>query len=314
MRTFGSDAVRRGKSSEKELVQTIQIVPFKPRLWLKRLSWLAFFCWIVLAYWMRLQQDDACAQNANFQIVLTGILPSIINESSGLIRFTDSTFLTHNDDNDSNLYEISTTGRLINTFPITGVQTTDWESITSDSAHIYLGDFGNNLNKRKSLRIYIISKATMNVIDTIQYRYADQLHFPPLLPSEMNFDVEAMVAYNDSLYLFSKNRTATSYSTVYVVPAKAGFFVANKVATVYLNGQVTDAALSADTQRLALLTYGKLYFVNWPLLAGKANTEACINLYQGRQCEGIVYTQRDTLYFTNEQRGIYRINPKKSQH
>ncbi|HTF81973.1 MAG TPA: hypothetical protein VL947_09615, partial [Cytophagales bacterium] len=155
-----------------------------------------------------------------------------IDESSGLAHITDSTFYTHNDGSDNRLYEIDLKGRLLSTKEIPNISLTDFEEMAEDQEHYYIGDIGNNSNLRRNLRIYKVHKKDFSRIDTISFSYPDQTEFPPV-KKERNFDCEAFVYHNDSLFLFSKNR---GYKLVkmYALPAKKGTYKAVVVDSMYL--------------------------------------------------------------------------------
>ena len=85
-------------------------------------------------------------------------LPNSISETSGLL-FYNGKLITHNDSGDAaNLYELDTIrGNITRTITISNATNSDWEDITQDDTHIYIGDFGNNSNgNRQDLKIYKI--------------------------------------------------------------------------------------------------------------------------------------------------------------
>ena len=55
---------------------------------------------------------------------------------------------------DPAIYYISYTGEIIKKRNIINSKNKDWEDITKDNKFLYIGDFGNNLNNRKDLKIY----------------------------------------------------------------------------------------------------------------------------------------------------------------
>ena len=140
-------------------------------------------------------------------------LPAEVRESSGLIFF-DGMYWTLNDSgNLPCLYALDVDdGHLLRTVCMEGVPNIDWEELTQDEEHLYIGDFGNNRGTRKDLRIYKINKkdipagenVTVSRFDTIMFSYAIQEDFDKRT-HQHNFDCEAMLALNDSLFLFTKN-------------------------------------------------------------------------------------------------------------
>src|SRR5690606_2488100 len=140
-------------------------------------------------------------------------LPASISESSGLQSYQNGFVWTHNDSgSEPVLYQIDTTGKINKFITITNATNYDWEDLAKDAeGNMYIGDFGNNQNKRKNLQIYKISNpenapSDRSKAEVIEYYYPDQNTFPPS-PSTRNFDVEAMIVYKEHIYLFSKNST-----------------------------------------------------------------------------------------------------------
>lgn len=195
-------------------------------------------------------------------------VPSVIEETSGLIATGPNTLWSHNDSGgDPKLYAFDTTGTLLRTLVVRNATHVDWEEITTDSlGRVYIGDFGNNANARTNLRIYRIPPPASIAGDSvdaeiIHFSYPDQTAFPPA-DSLLKFDMEAMVAWGDSLYLFSKNRTAPfdGYTRRYRLPQDPGTYTATLVDSFYCGPGpqtqfwVTAAALSPNREHLVLLS------------------------------------------------------------
>jgi hypothetical protein len=195
-------------------------------------------------------------------------VPSVLSETSGLIVTGPNTLWSHNDSGDDpKLYAFDTTGTLQRTLVLRNAGNVDWEEITQDTqGRVYVGDFGNNSNNRTNLRIYRIpppdqvsgDSVTAEIID---FDYPDQAAFPP--PDSLKkFDMEAMVALGDSLYLFSKNRTSPfdGYTRCYRLPQAPGTYTAELVDSFYCGPGpetqywVTAAALSPNGEHLVLLS------------------------------------------------------------
>lgn len=186
------------------------------------------------------------------------ILPSVLNEASGLYYAGPDSLWWHNDGGDiPALYLTNDQGELLRTVPLPGLRNIDWEDITvDDQGFLYIGDFGNNLNQRKDLRIYRFHPPTASV-DSILFAYEDQHAFPPPA-EEANFDMEAMFWYGDTLHLFSKNRLqkGSYYTKHYTLPAAPGTYTARLRDSIYLRKRVvTGAAISPDGKAVALVAY-----------------------------------------------------------
>ncbi|MDZ7846785.1 MAG: hypothetical protein U5L96_08435 [Owenweeksia sp.] len=69
----------------------------------------------------------------------------------------------------------------------------------------------------------------------IDFSYAPQKSFPPE-KAKRNFDLEAMVYANDSLFLFTKNRTQpfSGYTYLYAMPAKPGTYQLSPIDSISL--------------------------------------------------------------------------------
>lgn len=186
------------------------------------------------------------------------VLPPDFVEVSGLYITAPDSIWWHNDGGDRpRLLLTDGRGRVRQRISIPGIKNRDWEDITADDAgNLYLGDFGNNLNRRTDLRIYRYHPGTRQ-LDSILFSYPDQKSFPPALP-QWNFDAEAFLWFRDSLHIFSKNRIGAGnyYTKHYVLPTQPGQYTAILRDSLLLPKRVvTGAALSPDHQQIALLSY-----------------------------------------------------------
>ena len=176
-------------------------------------------------------------------------LPSVIQETSGLL-FLDGKIITNNDGGDAaNLYEIdSLTGGLLRTININNATNIDWEDLADDETHIYIGDFGNNYGTRNNLKIYKILKSeyknnTSVSSETISFSYEDQTNFNS--SNSHNFDAEAFVIYEDSILIFTKNR-GDFKTNVYKIPKTIGNHTAVKVSSANVGGLITGATYNGN--------------------------------------------------------------------
>ena len=200
-----------------------------------------------------------------------GLLPKGIEESSALICVQDSLFITLNDSGGSaTLYIIDGNARLVDSCVITNAVNVDWEALTTDGQNrIFIGDIGNNKNKRTDLAIYSVDLNTVLTQSTaeaekISFSYPDQTAFPPV-DSLLYFDAEALIYRNDSLFILTKNRTVPfdGISKVYGLSTTPGEQIAKQYPDIHLRPThwtedcITDATLHHDT--LYILTYSKIY-------------------------------------------------------
>ena len=199
------------------------------------------------------------------QISVVTQLESNINETSGLL-FLNGKTITHNDSGgQAALYEIDvTTGNVNRTVTVTNATNVDWEDITQDGNYIYVGDFGNNNGSRKNLKIYKISiQEYLNTPDekvtaeVINFNYSDQTDFTSSQYST-NFDAEALIAYKDHLYIFSKN-WGDQKTNIYEVPKDPGTYTVDKIDTINTNGLITGADFNPLTHKIVLTGYSLIF-------------------------------------------------------
>ena len=246
-----------------------------------------------------------------YKIEKIATLPSVINESSGIVMINDSVFWTINDGGGkSELYEVDRKGTLQSVIKIPNSTNVDWEEITLDKkGTIYIGDFGNNDNTRKDLCIYKYNPLNQTT-ERIDFSYLDQHTFPPEKKNK-NFDCEAMFHLNDSLYLVSKNR-GNKMVRFYKMPDKAGVYQLLPFYTTYVNSMITGASIDYKNEKIALLSYGKFYLLD--IEQGESlhlKMISCVRFARNAQAEGIAYGKNDVLFVTNEQGTVFKISPKK---
>ena len=199
-------------------------------------------------------------------------LPLELEEVSGLYFQQPDKFWWHNDSGaQPKLYQTDRKGKLTQTIFLEEIQNKDWEDIThDDEGNIYIGDFGNNRNARRDLKIYIYHPEK-KTCDSISFIYPDQQAFPPPKP-ERNFDMEAFFWHKGQLHLFSKNRLGAGdyFTKYYTLDAKPGKQEAVLKDKIFLKDRVvTAAAISSDGKTVALLSY--LYKKRKPIPKSKAS-------------------------------------------
>lgn len=233
-----------------------------------------------------------------------------IHETSGLIYWHDKLW-TMNDDGDTNLYRLDATGTNLRKYALAKVKNKDWEAISQDSLHIYLGDFGNNVSgNRKDLQILKIEKKALlenrPVIDTISFSFEDQINFDNQKSNTTNFDCETMLVTKDSLYLLTKE-WSSGQTRLYVLPKTAGTHQAKFKASMNVNGLITGGVILEDKKIIALCGYSKnlqpfLYLLydyneNEFLSGNKRKIKVALPFHQ---IEGIATKDGVHYYLTNE--------------
>ncbi|WP_400193630.1 hypothetical protein [Hymenobacter sp. B81] len=256
---------------------------------------------------------DRVSQNYAVQQVGRMVRDEVV-ESSGLAQANaEGDLWTHGDGgNTNNLYLVTPQGDLLRTLPVRGASNVDWEDLALDRqrGHLYIGDFGNNANKRRDLRIFRLSGPQFTRVDTITFRYPDQRKFPPKKPRR-NFDCEAFFFRDDSLYLFTKNRGKGNWVKEYHLPARPGQHVARLADSIRINTWITSADISPDGRTVALLGYGHVYLIApQPGRRLFDGAKSCLPVAVSGQAEALTFVNDTDFVFSNEKGRLYRATRK----
>lgn len=236
-------------------------------------------------------------------------------EISGWVFVNDTTLIAHNDSgNEPYLYVLNLDGSVRSKSLLSGTENVDFEDITTDGkGHVYLGDFGNNDNKRQDLAVYkintadVLQKETVTA-KTIRFSYAEQKAYPPV-PGERYYDAEALAFYKDSLYIFTKCRTEPfdGKCMIYGLPVNPGTYKITR--KTYLNtgtrGWLRDAVTGADIYKseLYLLTYTRLLI--YTLGSDRKGTfKTQITMSPISQKEAVAVRKNGKIYVTDERQKV----------
>ena len=241
------------------------------------------------------------------------VLDSILNEASGLLMVEGQLWTVLDSGNPHAIFRVDpATGAVTRTLTVENAVNNDWEDLAMDDEWLYIGDFGNNGGDRTDLRVYRVSlSAVMDdgvtdvSADSILFAYPDQVDFTTAYDAN-NWDCEAFVARNDSLFLFSKN-WLTSDCYLYAMSAEPGVREAIRRDTLPSEGLVTGASLDPSDGAIALIGHTTGYATfTWRLDGYPTN-----DLFQGinerhavtaipMQAEGIVWSAPDSVLFCSE--------------
>jgi hypothetical protein len=254
----------------------------------------------------------ACTHNTLRRV---SVLPTVLREISGMTSLNGTSVWVHNDGGgEAAIYELDAkTAAIKRILNIENAKNVDWEELTHDEkGNVYIGDFGNNRQRRTDLCIYKtppISDANIMTLPSrkIKFRYADQTAFPPK-KNNKNFDCEAFIHFKNNLYLFSKNHTKpyNGICKLYKLPDTAGEHIAVPIDSfqtgkMYGLSFITGAALSPDQTKLVLLSSDKILvfsdFVGDNFFKGKCKK---IMLDSVSQKEGIAFLDNETLVISDE--------------
>ncbi|MEO8587949.1 MAG: T9SS type A sorting domain-containing protein [Flavobacteriales bacterium] len=250
-------------------------------------------------------------------LVPTVITPlnTALNETSGLVVLGGEVWTQLDSGNPNALYNIDpASGEILRTVTVMNATNVDWEDIAADDDWLYIGDFGNNGGDRINLRVYrvalteLLDPGTTEILaDTIRFAYALQTDFTAA-GNNNDWDCEAMIAVDDSLFLFSKN-WVTNTSYLYALSATPGDRLAERRDTIDAQGLITGATYDPSNGAIALVGYTDgLYlpfvwrFAGYPGHAFFQGIAQRNTLSSGiTQMEGIAWAATATVYLSNEQ-------------
>lgn len=206
--------------------------------------------------------DGSCIYEETFYTPLPYLdLPLSLEETSGLIYWSDGIWTINDSGGDAVIYKVDTSsGEVSQAITISNGNNVDWEEICQDEDHIYVGDFGNNSGSRKDLKIYKLDK--INIPDTgnaditaeiIAFSYADQDDFTPHY-NENEYDCEAMICIGGEIYLFTKNWISNT-TRLYSLSATPGNYSIMPIDSLDVGGLVTGADYSCEHDQVVLIGY-----------------------------------------------------------
>jgi hypothetical protein len=246
------------------------------------------------------------------QLTFIADLPKDLEEVSGTEILKDSKLIWMINDggNQPKLFGVSKKGKIIKEIHIES-KNKDWEDLTSDEkGNIYIGDFGNNLNKRKNLKILKIDKKYLKKNNAeateIEFKYENQQKFPPKKKG-LYFDAEAFFYFKDYIYILTKSRVHNKYGKtfLYKFPAIKGKHIAKLISKFEncndLKCWITAADISEDGKKLVLLSQKNILvfsdFNQDDFFSGKVRKIALKNYSQK---EGVCFKDNNTLLITDE--------------
>lgn len=247
------------------------------------------------------------------KIEIKHVIPSVINESSGIIE-RDGYLWTHNDSgNEPAIYVLKKNGELLKTILFEDHENIDWEDITQDEEHVYIADVGNNFGTRKNLTILKIPFEGFSAqkVEKIKVSYPDQTNF--MYDVATPYDSEGLISIEETLVLFSKNRK-TKTTELYTVPKTAGEHTLNKIGSLPVGSLITAADYTSDSKLLALTGYtksGKHYLYTLQPFELKSNINVGFNIkmhilpLKGAQVEAISIIDEKNFWISTEKKNKY---------
>jgi len=252
-------------------------------------------------------------------------LDSAINETSGLL-YLDGNIWTFNDSGgDPALYCVDpANGKIIRSTNIKNAVNRDWEDIAADDSHVYIADVGNNRATRDTVLIYRILKSSLLSGDPdISINGIISVSFNEKVTTNekgySSHDCEALFAFGDSLYLYSKDWVGESTS-VYVVPRKPDHYHVRRSFQYEARILVTGADIWPGDNQVALVGYRDacpiVITYRYGGDPGRIECGGRARIYplkRGRQVEGICYDPDGNLLISAERRlhsqALFKLGP-----
>lgn len=245
---------------------------------------------------------------SNFgQLTLVSNLSKLLKEVSGNeMVFNSDLIWMHNDSgNKPELFGVTQQGEIEKIVKV-NAKNHDWEDITSDEkGNLYIGDFGNNNQKRKNLRILkIANKDLFNSnaveVEKIKFKY-------PKLKNKVSLDVEAFFYYQDYFYLFTKSRKKkkSGRTLLFKIPNKVGKHVAELISEFkFCNSvdcRITGADISSGGKKVALVNHKSVFiltdFLKDDFFSGTVKEYELDHISQK---EGVCFKDNTSLFISDE--------------
>ena len=210
----------------------------------------AAVCAVIALGMLHLSGRPASAQQGVTRLG-TIVHPAMV-ESSGLAasKRYPGIIWTHGDGSSRFLFAMQTNGVYIRSFPV-GASFVDWEDIMADdSGNLYLADTGSDGAPRSHVKIHRVREPNPDRLKNVLVERTWFLRFPGTRQN-----CEAFFVLDGRGYLVTKEELGGSV-TIYdfELANRARSILLQRVTTVDVPGDVTAAAISSDSARLALLT------------------------------------------------------------
>lgn len=261
------------------------------------------------------------------QLEIKAKLPKLLEEVSGIQYDAneDAFWMLNDSGNSPSVFLVNEVGTILRELKI-DAKNNDWEDITMDAkGNLYIGDFGNNYNDRKNLKILKIDKKDLKSkkkikVEKIKFSFPEQKKFPP---KKKYYDAEGFFAWNGNLYVFTKSRVKKKIGRtfLYRIPIEKGKHKAERISDFTTCPEkecwITGADITKDGKKVVLLNHKSAWiftdFKGDDFFSGKAQE---FPFGHESQKESITFKNDSTLYVADEAtkhggRNLYQFLLKK---
>ena len=252
------------------------------------------------------------------------VLSDSLKETSGLTILKDKLYTFNDSGNTNEIFEIDkNSGKILKKIQV-NFPNKDWEAITNDGEHLYIGDFGNNTGKRKDLVIYktnpfrVQNSERVSPEDSaVKFNYSDQNDFSPVYLNH-NFDAESMIFLDGKIHIFTKEWASKDISHYILDVHNTENQSIKKIEAFHIGFVATDASYFdgklyvvgyTKKARVYLMIFVKNsegLFFNQPAKKYKLGSAFTVG-----QVEGIA-VNKDGIYISNESFAKFIFNAKQS--
>lgn len=252
---------------------------------------------------------------ANFgRLTVKTELPKILEEVSGIHYDAneDAFWMINDSGNAPSVFLVTETGKILRELEI-DADNKDWEDITMDAeGNLYVGDFGNNYNERKNLRILKINKEDLTSTDKIKvekikFEFPEQKKFPP---KKKYYDAEGFFEWKGNFYVFTKSRVKNEIGRtfIYKIPNESGKHKAQRISDFTTCPEqycwITGADISTDGTKVVLLNHKSAWvftdFTGDDFFSGKVQE---FPFGHDSQKESIAFKSKSIIYLADEENG-----------
>jgi hypothetical protein len=247
---------------------------------------------------------------ANFgQLTLVADLSKSLKEVSGneMIANSDLIWMVNDSGNKPEIFGVNQQGQIEKVVKV-DAKNHDWEDLTTDKqGNLYIGDFGNNNQKRKKLTILKIRNKDLLSSDSVEVEKISFQYPKNKKDKKVSYDAEAFFYHQNYFYIFTKSRAKKNLgkTLLFKVPNTVGKYTAEFISEFEFcnstNCRITAADISKDEKKVVLLSHQAVFalteFNGDDFFSGKQKEYP---LEHTSQKEGVCFKDENTLFITDE--------------
>ncbi len=257
--------------------------------------------------------NNLADKEAEISIVKSINLSADVIETSGLYCPSDDRIYTINDSgNSAVVYQLDAQGNIVQATNVDH-SNVDWEAVTGDDEHLYIGDIGNNRGERADINVLVVDKNTFGKRRVLNIEYANNR--AQNISLKHDFDGEALVSFEDKLILFSKSWLTNNLHVYALSKTQEQQLITPITSLEGLPGVVTGADYSARKDQFIVVGYKlNLFGLFSPFIAVLNSDFSLVKHYPltgFSQVEGLCISPSGKIWISQE--GTVLSGPKLAQ-